>query len=135
MKTVVELKLLTDPDMLLMFEKGIRGGFVQAMHRYAKANSKYMGGKYNPKEQRSYLQYLDPNNLYGWAMTQDLPVEGFNWVKNVERFTSDEISRLVDKDKKGYVLEVDVKYPEKFHNEHNDLPFMCEEKKINKSKN
>ena len=64
-KTGVRLELLTDPDMLLMFEHGIRGGFTQAVHRYAKASNKYMGKKFYPKKVRSFLQYLDANNLYG----------------------------------------------------------------------
>ena len=122
--------------MLLMFEKGIRGGIVQAVHRYAKANNKYMGEKYNPKEESSYLQYLDANNLYGWAMTQNLPVGGFRWIEKPEIFNSSEmISRLAEqgeKDKKGYILEVDVEYPKELHDEHNDFPFLCEKKEINK---
>ena len=64
----VKLELLTDPDMLLMFEKGIRGGITQAVHRYPKANHKYMGEKFNPEEDTRFLQYLDANNLYGWVM-------------------------------------------------------------------
>ena len=64
-KRGVRLELLTDPDMLLMFGRGIRGGITQAVHRYTKANNKYMGEKFNPKEDSSFLQYLDPNNLYG----------------------------------------------------------------------
>ena len=85
--TGVKLELLTDQDMLLMFEKGIRGGITQAVHRYAKANNKYMGDSYNPSEESSYLQYLDANNLYGWAMSQELPTDGFKWISNVEIFS------------------------------------------------
>ena len=65
-KTDVKLELLTGPDMLLMFERGIRGGITQAVHRYVKANNKYMGKKFNPKGKISFLQYLDANILYGW---------------------------------------------------------------------
>ena len=63
--------------MLLMFEQGIRGGITQAVDKYASANSKYMGDKFNPKEDATYLQYLDANNLYGRAMSQLLPTGGF----------------------------------------------------------
>ena len=76
-KTGVNLELLTDLDMLLMFEKGIRGGITQAVHRYAKANNKYMGSRFKSDDESSYLEYLDANNLYGWAMTQKLPTGGF----------------------------------------------------------
>ena len=68
-KTGIKLELLTDPDMLLVFERGIRGGITQAVHRYVKANNKYMGDKYDPEEPSSFLQYLNVSNLYGWAMS------------------------------------------------------------------
>ena len=75
-KIEVKLELLTDVDMLLMVEKGIRGGICHAIYRYAKANNKYMKN-YNKIREESFLQYLDGNNLYGWAMSQKLPVSGF----------------------------------------------------------
>ena len=68
-KTNVELELLTDYDMLLMVEEGIKGGICHSIHGYAKANNKYMK-KYNTNEESSYIQYLDANNLYGWAMSK-----------------------------------------------------------------
>ena len=66
-KTEVKLELLTDVDMLLMVEEGIRGGICHAIYRYAKANNKYMKN-YNKYKEESFLQYLDDNNLYGWAI-------------------------------------------------------------------
>ena len=80
-KTEVKLELLTDVDMLLMVEKEIRGG-CHAIYRYAKANNKYMKN-YNKDKEESFLQYLDDSNLYGWAMSQKLPVSGFKWIKNI----------------------------------------------------
>ena len=71
-KTEVKLELLTDYDMLLMIEKGIRGGICQATHRYVKANNKYMKN-YDKNSESSYIEYLDANNLYGWAMSQKRP--------------------------------------------------------------
>ena len=79
-KTEVELELLTDVDMLLMVEKGIRGVICRAIRRYAKANNKYMKD-YNKDEEESFLEYLDKNNIYGWEMSQPLPVDGFKFVK------------------------------------------------------
>ena len=75
-KTEVELELLTKIDMLLMVQKGIRGGICHAIHRYAKANNKYMKN-YDKDMESSYLKCLDANNLHGWAMSQKLPANGF----------------------------------------------------------
>ena len=80
-KTNIELELLTDYDMLLMVEEGIRGGICHSTHRYAKANNKYMKN-YNINEESSYIQYLDANNLYGWAMSKKLTVNEFKWSDN-----------------------------------------------------
>ncbi|XP_057299355.1 uncharacterized protein LOC130629979 [Hydractinia symbiolongicarpus] len=216
-KTKVSLDLLSDMEMVMFIESGIRGGLCQAVHRYAKANNKYMGDEYNtsdgncmdlfeqqemaktvpfvkrklielrywlmkhvprvikvktskayravkdkiiglyekvcwgpsvPKEEKqyttkantseskemnSYLQYLDANNLYGWAMIQKMPTGGFEWVDDVvSDFTPELISQLaVENGEKGYILEVDVSYPRELHDSHNDLPFMPERKIIN----
>ena len=69
--------------MLLMIEKGIRGGICQATYRYAKANNEYLKN-YNKNVESSFIEYLDANNLYRWAMSQKLPVNGFKWVKQEE---------------------------------------------------
>ena len=76
-KTGVNLELLKDPDMLLMFERGIRGGITQSVHKWAIANNPYMGCEYDPLQPTNYLQYLDANNLYGWEMSQPLPTGEF----------------------------------------------------------
>ena len=130
--TGVKLVLLTDYDKLLMFEKYIRGGITQAVRRYAKANHKYMGELYKSDDERSYLQYLDANNLYGWEMSEALPANGFKWVKNVEEFTAKRITKLAKKNKRGSILEVDVEYPKNIHKEHNELPFLPEKMEIDK---
>ena len=71
--------------MLLMVEKEIRGGICHAIHRYAKANKKYMEN-YGKNTEYSYLIYLDANNLYGWAMSQRLLVNGFEWMEQLSEF-------------------------------------------------
>ena len=87
-KINVKLELLTDVDMLLMVEKGIRVGICLVILRYAKANSKYMKD-YNKDEEESFLQYDDANNLYGSAMIQPLPVNGFDWVEDLSKIDED----------------------------------------------
>ena len=82
--------------MLLMFEKGIWGEITQAVTRYAKANNKYMKDLYNPDEESIHLEYLDANNLYGWAMVQNLPTQRFLWKKG-ETFTPEKKMKLSKK--------------------------------------
>ena len=86
-----------------------------------------MGAEFVPDKPTRYLQYLDANNLYGWAMSQPLPTGGFKWVS----IEPSKISQLTKRKSKGYLLEVDVKYPSELHDFHNDLPFMSERMKIN----
>ena len=117
--------------MLLMVEKGTRGGICQAIHRYAKANNKYMKN-YDKDIISSYLMYLDANNLYGWAMSQKLPVNGFKWVEKSRLSRFNEIFIKNYNENKGYFLEVDVDYPKELFNLHKDLPFLSERKKVNK---
>ena len=129
--TKQELQLLTDYDMLMMFEKGIRGGMSHISKRYAEANNKYMI-HYNKEKPSTYIQYLDANNLYGWAMSQKLPTHGFKWMKDIDITST--IKLLEKKDtKKGYIFEVDLEYPNSLWEEHNDYPLAPEKMKINKT--
>ena len=130
-KTNVNLELLTDVDMLLMIESGIRGGMCQSIHRYAKANNKYMNN-YDKSIKSSYLMYLDANNLYGWAMSKKLPVNGFKWENDLSRFNEDFIKNYNENSDIGYFLEVDVEYPKKLFSSHKDLPFSLEREKLEK---
>ena len=117
----VVLELLSDVDMLLMFEKGIRGGISMISNRYGCANNPYMGEKYDPRSPKKYLTYLDANNLYGWAMMEPLPVGGFKWM------TEDEKENWKNK---TCILEVDLEYPKELHDLHNDYPLAPERLKI-----
>ena len=119
--------------MLLMVEKGIRGGICNAIYRYAKANNKYMKN-YDEKEVSSYIQCLDANNLYGWAMSQKLLLSGFTWENDMSKFTKEFIKNYDEDSDKGYILEVNVKYLKKLHDLHSDLPCSPERMKIDKCK-
>ena len=132
-KTNVELELLTDYDMLLIVEEGIRGGIYRAIQRYAKTNNKYMKD-YDRKKKSSYIQYLDANNLYGKAMTEKLPVNGFRWMEDISKIDKDFVKVYNKNDNKGYILDVDVDYPSKLQNLHSDLPFLPERMVINNTK-
>ena len=134
-KTGLNLELLKDPDMLLMFERSIRGGITQSVHRWAIVNNPYMGYEYDPSKSTEYLQYLDANNLYSWAMSQPLPTGKFKWIDVRENEVEPKkMVKTLAKNSNwgyGYLLEVDVEYPEELHNRHNDLPFLCEKSKVN----
>ena len=117
--TQVELELLHDQDMLLMVEKGIRGGVSMISTRYGKANNKYMtkekdGEDYDPSKPSTYVPYLDANNLYGWAMSFKLPTDaGFKWMNP---------SQLENWMFLTCIVEVDLEYPTDLHDLHNDYP-------------
>ena len=106
-KTEVKLELLTDTDMLFINEKRIRGGMFHAIHQYAKVNNKYMKDYYKNKES-SYLKYWDLNNLYGWAMSQKLPVNNFECIEDTSPFTEYFIKSYNEESNEEYFLEVDV---------------------------
>ena len=135
-ETGQELELLHDYDMLMMFEKGIRGGITHISKRRAEANNKYMKD-FDPDKPSTFIQYLDANNLYGWAMSQSLPTHGFKWMKNL---TKDKVLDILEKandsmtnpiKKKGYIFEVDLEYPKELWESHNDYPLAPEKLKVN----
>ena len=97
-----------------MFEEWIWGGMCQETHRYAKANNKYMRD-YDKNKESWYLEYLDANNLYGWPMSQKLPVTNFKWIEkdDISKFDEEFIKNYDEDSDQGYILDVDVKYPEK----------------------
>ena len=119
--------------MLLMVEKGIKGGICHAILRYAKANNKYMKDC-NKDEEESILQYNDANNLYEFAMSEPLPVDGFEWMEDLSKIDEDFIKTYDENSDKGYILEVDAEYPKKLHDFHSDLPFLQERMKTDKCK-
>ena len=124
--TGVQLELLSDPNMLLMFEKGIRGGISIISNRYGKANNKYLRKGYNKNLPSKYLMYLDANNLYGCAMSEKLPTHGFKWLSGGEmkKLFNNQVLQVWEKI--PCILEVDLEYPENLHDLHNDYPFCSE---------
>ena len=100
--------------MLLMVEKGTRGGICHAIHMYAKANNKYMKD-FDKNKESSYFQYWDVNNLYGWAISQKLPVNNFEWIKETSQFNEDLIKNYNEESDEEYFLEVDVQCPKELH--------------------
>ena len=126
--TDIKLELITDIDMFQFIEKGMRGGISYIANRYGKANNKYMKD-HNKDEPSKYIMYLDANNLYGWAMSQYLPTGGFRWM-NQKQIDNLDLNKYHDESKKGLILEVDLEYPNKLHNLHNDYPLAAEKIKV-----
>jgi hypothetical protein len=128
--TKVELELLTDPEMVLLFESGLRGGVTQCSKRYAKANNKYLEN-YDENDKNSYLLYVDCNSLYGYSMADYMPESEFKWlndeeIKNFER----NIDMYLNSTDVGYVIECNLEYPERLHDFHSDFPLAPEKMKI-----
>ena len=107
--TGIQLEQLTDYNKYLFIEKGMRGGISTEMKRYAKANNPYLQD-YDADKEKSYIIYLDANNLYGWAMSQPLPVGNFSWMRTMP--TEKQIMSWTPNRKRGFILEVDLEYPE-----------------------
>ena len=114
-----------------MVEKGTRSGICHKIFGYTKAINKYMNDS-NKDEEESFLEYLDANNLYGWEISQPLPVEGFKFVNNMSKIDEDFIKNFDEDSDKGYIPEVVVEYPKNLHDLHSDLPFLPERMKTDK---
>ena len=129
-KTGVELELLTDYDQHLFIEKGMRGGISMVSKRHAKANNPLVEG-YDPEKPSSHILYLDANNLYGWAMSQYLPTGGFRWVDDCQQLAKTIAEQPAD-GPEGYILEVDLEYPEDLHDAHSAYPLAPERMMVQK---
>ena len=142
-KPKVELELLSDPEMHTMFEKGILGGLSYIGHRHARANNKYMGKDHDPKKKSSYLMYWDANNLYGVPMCMPLAYKDFKWIDTKKRFRLKDnkynlemiqalcrVPAVEGGDHDGYIMEVDLKYPEHLHDKHRAFPLLPEQFKV-----
>lgn len=127
LKTGVRLELLTDLSIIRLLQDGIRGGVCVATKRYAQANHRYMAD-YDATKPDSFIMYVDANNLYGFSMSQVLPLSGFRFLEEHEMNALD-IESIPDDATYGYILEVDLIYPHNLHDAHNDLPF-CPEKYV-----
>ena len=103
--TGINLELITDIDQQLFIERGMRGGISYISHRHARANNPYMKC-FNPEDDKTYIIYLDANNLYGWAMSRPLPYRNFKWVE--PKYYAEKVEGI------GYIYEVDLEYPSEY---------------------
>ena len=120
--TGVKLEKMSAIDKYLFIEKGLTGGIYYIGKRYAKASNKYVND-YDHKKPSAFISYLDINDLYGWALTEYLPYNEFEWLKNVDEF---DVMPITKKSPIGYFLEVDLKYFDGLHELHNDYPLAPE---------
>ena len=120
--TVVKIEKISDSDQYLFIEIGSTGGVSYIAKRYAKGNNKYMND-YDSNKLSTFITYLDKNNLYGWEISEYLPYGEFEWLKSVDELDVMSINKKSDV---GYILEVDLKYPNELHELHNDYPLAPE---------
>ena len=122
LKTKVEVDLITDADILDMFERSKRGGLTfVGSKRYAKANNKEMGTLYDKEKKSSYITYVDANNLYGWAMVEPLPYKDIKFEK-VDSATLQSVLDTADDAETGYLVEADLEFPRELHDKFKHFP-------------
>ena len=127
--TSAKLRLLGDIDIHLFIEKGMRGGVSYVARRYCKANNKYVKD-YDMDKENTFIPYWDVSNLYGWAMSQYLPYDDFEWM-NEEEIDKVDFSLVSEYSDVRYMLEVDLEYPKDLHDLHNDYPLAPEKLRVN----
>ena len=120
----VQLELIVDPDMYQFMETGIRGGISMITHRYAEANNRYTPN-FDSSKPSTFILSLDANNLYGYSMVQQMPTSSFKWLTGDELIGLNVMSLSKDSDV-GYIFEVDLNYPMRLHDAHNDYPLAPE---------
>ena len=125
--TKVELEKISNPNKYMFFERRMRGGVSYINKRYSKANNEYCQD-YDKEKPKNYIIYLDMNNLYGQAMNQYLPYADSKWVRNIDKIKQ-KLMNIKSNSSTGYILEVDLEYPQELHDIHNDYPL--EPEKIN----
>ena len=118
--TRIKLDLISDTDMHLFIERGMRGSISYIFKRSSKANNKYMKC-YDSSEESKFIMYLDANNLFDWAMSQYLPYSEFKWLRERE-ISRSSLNSISENSFVGYMLKVDLEYPDELHNLQNDYP-------------
>jgi len=120
--TDLELQLITDPNIYLLFENAIRRVVSTVSNRYSKANNKYMSD-YDSSQPSSYIMSLDVVNLYGYCMSFKLPCDNFRFIDEPDKF---DFQKVDLNGENGYLLEVDLNYPPELHDALSDLPLAPE---------
>ena len=120
----IELEKINEPDKYMVFEQGMRGGTSYINKRFSEASNEYCPN-YDKEKPKKYIIYLDMNNLYRCAMSQYLPYGGFKWVKNTDKIKQ-KLMNIESNSSNGYILEVDLEYPQELHDIHNDYPLAPE---------
>ena len=130
--TGIELELISDIDMHLFIEKGMKGGISYIAKRHSKANIKCMEYYDSSSKESIYISYLDANSLFGQATSQYLPYGGFKWL-NQKEISDFYLNSISENSSIGYILEVDLEYPSQLHDLHKDYPLAPEKPEISQN--